>query len=88
MSDRDGTPIEFDAEPHGDASPDAHGDPAGGPWLKIEEAIAALAMALICLISLANVVVRYLTDISFCFHCCNKKLHTEQQTLAVLELTD
>ncbi|WP_417842326.1 TRAP transporter small permease [Thalassospira sp.] len=67
MSDRDGIPIEFDAEPDGDASPEAHGDPAGGPWLKIEEAIAALAMALICLISLANVVVRYLTDISFAF---------------------
>lgn len=67
MSDRDGIPIEFDAEPHGNASPETNGGDAGGPWLKIEEALAALAMGLICLISLANVVVRYLTDISFAF---------------------
>ncbi|WP_245835177.1 TRAP transporter small permease [Thalassospira mesophila] len=67
MSDRDGIPIEFDAEPHGTAPSKTEGSDAGGPWLKIEEAIAALAMGLICLISLANVVVRYLTDISFAF---------------------
>jgi TRAP-type C4-dicarboxylate transport system permease small subunit len=35
--------------------------------LEIERAIAAAAMALICLISFANVVVRYLTDVSFAF---------------------
>lgn len=35
--------------------------------LKIEEALAALAMALICIISLANVVVRYATNASFAF---------------------
>lgn len=35
--------------------------------LKLEEALAALAMALICAISLANVVVRYATNVSFAF---------------------
>ncbi len=35
--------------------------------VRLEEALAALAMALICLISLANVVVRYLTSVSFAF---------------------
>ncbi|MCU0951374.1 MAG: TRAP transporter small permease [Burkholderiaceae bacterium] len=35
--------------------------------VKIEEVIAAAAMALICLITFANVVVRYLTDASFAF---------------------
>jgi TRAP-type transport system small permease protein len=35
--------------------------------VKIEEACAALAMALICCITFANVVVRYFTDISFAF---------------------
>lgn len=35
--------------------------------LKVEEALAALAMALICAISLANVVVRYATNASFAF---------------------
>jgi TRAP-type transport system small permease protein len=35
--------------------------------LRIEEALAAAAMALICLISFANVVVRYLTNASFAF---------------------
>jgi TRAP-type C4-dicarboxylate transport system permease small subunit len=35
--------------------------------LEIERAIGAAAMALICLISFANVVVRYLTDVSFAF---------------------
>ncbi|MGB2818726.1 MAG: TRAP transporter small permease [Burkholderiaceae bacterium] len=35
--------------------------------LKVEEAIAAGAMALICVITFANVVVRYLTDASFAF---------------------
>ncbi|WP_245881171.1 TRAP transporter small permease [Thalassospira marina] len=67
MSDRDGIPIEFDAEPHGSPSSEPGKEKARGPWLKIEEAIAAVAMGLICLISLANVVVRYLTDVSFAF---------------------
>jgi len=42
---------------------------ADGPRvpLAIEEALAAGAMAVICVISLANVVVRYLTDASFAF---------------------
>jgi TRAP-type transport system small permease protein len=35
--------------------------------LRLEEAVAAAAMALICLISFANVVVRYLTNASFAF---------------------
>ena len=35
--------------------------------VKVEEAIAASAMALICVITFANVVVRYLTDASFAF---------------------
>ncbi len=35
--------------------------------IKIEEAIAAATMALICIITFANVVVRYLTDASFAF---------------------
>jgi len=34
---------------------------------RIEEAIGALVMGLICLISISNVVVRYATDISFAF---------------------
>lgn len=33
----------------------------------IEQALAAAAMALICIISLANVIVRYATDVSFAF---------------------
>lgn len=35
--------------------------------IKVEEAIAAAAMALICVITFANVVVRYFTDASFAF---------------------
>ncbi|HEY8605878.1 MAG TPA: TRAP transporter small permease [Noviherbaspirillum sp.] len=35
--------------------------------VKIEEALAALAMALICCITFANVIVRYFTDASFAF---------------------
>jgi TRAP-type C4-dicarboxylate transport system permease small subunit len=35
--------------------------------LKIEEALAAAAMALICIISFANVILRYATDFSFAF---------------------
>lgn len=43
--------------------------PADRPRIsvKVEEAIAASAMALICVITFANVVVRYLTDASFAF---------------------
>jgi TRAP-type C4-dicarboxylate transport system permease small subunit len=37
------------------------------PSLRFERALMALAMALLCLITMANVVVRYLTDISFAF---------------------
>jgi TRAP-type transport system small permease protein len=50
-----------------------HGKPSAGPLdrprisVKVEEAAAAIAMALICLITFANVVVRYLTDASFAF---------------------
>lgn len=35
--------------------------------LKIEEALAALAMGLLCLITLGNVIARYLTNYSFAF---------------------
>lgn len=35
--------------------------------LRIEEACAALAMALICIITFANVLVRYFTSVSFAF---------------------
>lgn len=44
-------------------------DPRNAPrvTIRIEEAIAAAAMALICLITFANVVVRYLTNASFAF---------------------
>ena len=33
----------------------------------VEEGIAAIAMALICVITFANVLVRYLTNVSFAF---------------------
>jgi TRAP-type C4-dicarboxylate transport system permease small subunit len=44
-------------------------DPRNTPRvpIRIEEAAAAAAMALICLITFANVVVRYLTNASFAF---------------------
>jgi TRAP-type C4-dicarboxylate transport system permease small subunit len=53
-------------DPHGN---DAGPDPRNVPRLtiRIEEAIAAATMALICLITFANVVVRYLTNASFAF---------------------
>ncbi len=41
--------------------------PKGGRSFRLDEALCALAMAAICAISLANVVVRYLTDVSFAF---------------------
>ena len=50
-----------------------HEEPSDNPLdrprisVKFEEAVAAAAMALICLITFANVVVRYLTDASFAF---------------------
>jgi TRAP-type C4-dicarboxylate transport system permease small subunit len=37
------------------------------PRLWLEHALMALTMGLLCLITMANVVVRYLTDISFAF---------------------
>lgn len=48
---------------------DAAPEPRNTPRLtiRIEEAIAAAAMAMICLITFANVVVRYLTNASFAF---------------------
>lgn len=47
----------------------ASADPRNTPRvpIRIEEAAAALAMALICAITFANVVVRYLTHASFAF---------------------
>jgi TRAP-type transport system small permease protein len=53
-------------EHHGDeASPDPRNTPR--VTIRIEEAIAAAAMAAICVITFANVVVRYLTNASFAF---------------------
>jgi TRAP-type C4-dicarboxylate transport system permease small subunit len=48
---------------------EAPADPRNTPrvTIRIEEAIAAAAMALICVITFANVVVRYLTNASFAF---------------------
>jgi len=53
-------------EEHGGAPPE---DPRNTPrvTIRIEEAVAAAAMALICVITFANVVVRYLTNASFAF---------------------
>jgi TRAP-type C4-dicarboxylate transport system permease small subunit len=50
-------------------SADQDQPPRGGgrPSLRIERAIMAGTMALLCLITMANVVVRYLTNISFAF---------------------
>lgn len=42
-------------------------EPAPRVPVKIEEFCAALAMALICCITFANVLVRYFTDVSFAF---------------------
>lgn len=50
------------ADPAGRPGPDQPRIPVG-----IEEFFAALAMALICLITFANVLVRYFTDESFAF---------------------
>lgn len=52
---------------HGPQGPAADPPPAPRVPLKVEEAGAAIAMALICAISLGNVVVRYLTNASFAF---------------------
>lgn len=41
--------------------------PQGGRPFRVDEALSALAMGLIVVISLANVIVRYTTDISFAF---------------------
>lgn len=53
-------------EPQGEPAP---ADPRNVPrvTIRIEEAIAAAAMALICVITFANVVVRYFTNASFAF---------------------
>jgi TRAP-type C4-dicarboxylate transport system permease small subunit len=53
-------------DPHGGKAP---ADPRNTPRLtiRVEEAVAAAAMALICVITFANVVVRYLTNASFAF---------------------
>lgn len=45
----------------------AHGEAPPKVPVKIEEFCAALAMALICCITFANVLVRYFTDVSFAF---------------------
>lgn len=69
MAGRTGTEAESApvAGAHGDESPPD--DPRNVPRIpiRIEEAAAAIAMALICVITFANVVVRYLTQASFAF---------------------
>src|SRR5262245_66212288 len=45
-------------------------------WLQLEEAVAAAVMALLGLITLANVIVRYLTNYSFAF--------TEEYSIALM----
>ena len=52
-------------EPRGELPPDPRNMPR--VTIRIEEAIAAAAMAAICVITFANVVVRYLTNASFAF---------------------
>jgi TRAP-type transport system small permease protein len=57
------------SDEHHQGGDDAGGEgtgPAGG-LRKVEEAVGAAVMAVICAISFANVVVRYTTDISFAF---------------------
>ncbi len=56
-------------DPGPDPVPDGtgHGADHARVPVRIEEALGAAAMAAICLISFANVVVRYATDISFAF---------------------
>ena len=48
-------------------TPQDQPETAGRPPFRLEEAVGAAAMALICLISVANVVVRYATNVSFAF---------------------
>lgn len=50
-----------------DKTPDTRGRKPGPGRLRPEEVIGATAMGLIALISFANVVVRYVTDVSFAF---------------------
>ena len=49
---------------HSSPADDARGARAS---VKVEEFVAALAMGLLCLITMANVIVRYFTNISFAF---------------------
>ena len=51
------------------ASPEVHDEEAPRPPrpFHVEEALAALIMALLCLITFANVLTRYFTNISFAF---------------------
>jgi TRAP-type C4-dicarboxylate transport system permease small subunit len=55
-----------DTHDHGDAAAGEDIRP-GGRLRKVEEAVGAAVMAVICLISFANVVVRYATNASFAF---------------------
>jgi TRAP-type C4-dicarboxylate transport system permease small subunit len=68
MTGHEGTEAES-APPDGAHEPAPPVDPRDAPRvpIQIEEAAAALAMALICAITFANVVVRYLTNASFAF---------------------
>ncbi|EJW13318.1 putative N-acetylneuraminate transporter [Rhodovulum sp. PH10] len=59
-----------------DDLPTEHRDPPVRVPLTIEKVLAALAMAALCLITLGNVVARYLTDYSFAF--------TEEYSIALM----
>ncbi|BBK40381.1 C4-dicarboxylate ABC transporter permease [Allostella vacuolata] len=65
-------PGESEAGPPG--APSA--EPPPRVTLKVEEALMAAAMAALCLITFGNVVVRYLTNISFAF--------TEEYSIALM----
>ncbi|MGM0585947.1 MAG: TRAP transporter small permease [Pseudomonadota bacterium] len=52
---------------HAREDDDEEQGPRPQPLLRLDEALGAAAMALICLISFANVIVRYATDTSFAF---------------------
>ena len=60
--------MSFDSDPHQDLTLPAE-TPVDRPAItvRLEEALAATAMAIVCLITFVNVVVRYLTDASFAF---------------------
>ena len=53
--------------PHPEPGSPADPEPSRAPPLSIERLLLALAMSLLCVITMANVVVRYITNFSFAF---------------------